>query len=64
MDNITTSLLWDIFTLVTNLTNKLESKDLVEFSNGNSSYYIPVNKEKNDEEITGVIEDLKEIISF
>ena len=63
MDNITTSLLWDIFTLVTNLTNKLESKDLVEFSNGNSSYYIPVNKEKNDEEITGVIEDLKEIIS-
>ena len=63
MDNISISLLFDVFTLVTNLTKKLESKDIVEFSNGNSSYYIPVNKEKNDEEITGVIEDLKEIIS-
>ena len=72
MDNISTSLLWDVFTLVTNLTKKLESKDIVDFTNGNSAFFIPVNKEKKyhwniegeDVEEPGIIDDLKEIVSI
>ena len=72
MDNISISLLLYVFTLVTNLTKKLESKDIVDFTNGNSSFYIPANKEEKyywniegkDVEEPGVIDDLKEIISI
>ena len=72
MNNISTSLLWDVFTLVTNLTKKLESKDIVDFTNGSSAFFIPVNKEKKyqwniegeDVEEPGVIDDLKEIVSI
>jgi hypothetical protein len=72
LDNISISLLFDVFTLVTNLTKKLESKDIADFTNGNSAFYIPVNKvekypwniEGKDVEEPGVIDDLKEIISI
>ena len=72
MDNISISLLLHVFTLVTNLTKKLESKDIADFTNGNSAFYIPVNKvekyqwniEGKDVEEPGVIDDLKEIISI
>tara|TARA_B110000467_G_C18309818_1_gene477269 strand:- start:616 stop:1464 length:849 start_codon:yes stop_codon:yes gene_type:complete len=72
LDNISISLLFYVFTLVTNLTKKLESKDIADFTNGNSAFYIPVNKvekyqwniEGKDVEEPGVIDDLKEIISI
>ena len=61
MNTISSTLLWDVFTLVTNLTSKLESRDVVADAGSGNSVYIPVKKDKDAEE-TGIIEDLNEII--
>ena len=60
MDNISTRLLWELLALGTNFISKLELPDKVNEYSSNS-VYIPVKKDK-DEEMTSIIEDLKEIV--
>lgn len=60
MDNISTQLLWELLALGTNFISKLELPDKVNEYSSNS-VYIPVKKDK-DEEMTSIIEDLKEIV--
>ncbi len=69
MDNISTSLLCDIFTKIYELINKLEYRNILEEYTSNT-IYIPVKKDKDLEKYypmktgTGIIEDLIEIISI
>ena len=62
MNTISTSLLWDVFIGVTNLKEKLGERDAVEKAGSTNSIYLPVKKDKDEQE-TAIIDDLKEIIS-
>jgi len=61
LDIISTRLLWNLSIVLDSTISKLELPDIVREYSSNS-VYIPVKKDKN-EEMTSVIEDLKEIIS-
>ena len=63
MNTISSTLLWDVLIGVTNLTRKLDSRDVLELSGNSNSLYLPVKKDK-DEKTTSIIDDLKEIISI